>query len=380
MARKPEVFFVSKALNPPFDDSGKLLPFLIATHNPDLRFHVPVNKGQEVRAGNVHSMPIFTSNTAYKAGLWDKAALFWHALRDRHADILHFFFSPNKLGNRFGRTLAGMRRGLVTVQTIMSLPMQKQEMQDALFADWVVTWSKLGQSWAEEAAQVLPEQKRPKVVHIPPGIIPLQPLQAGIRNDLREKLGFPADRFLVLYPGDLEFTDTAITVAHAARRILAEIPGTLVMAMRPKTEKSEERLQEVRRILKEEIEQESVRILGSIDYFQDLLSVSDLVLLPAPSTYAKTDIPLAVLEAMSSGVPAVVGQGSAMQELSDAGVAIGVTPGDADALSDAVIGLCQDRTRLRDLGKKAAKYVQEFHTVDHMARAFARVYMQAIKR
>lgn len=374
-----DIFFVSKALNPPFDDSGKLLPFLIVNNLQEFRFHVPVNKGKRVDAGNVHSMPIFSSDVAYTAGMRDKAALFMAAMLNRSAGILHFFFSPNRMGNRFGKILSGMRPSLPTVQTIMSLPMQKEGMKGALFADWVVVWSKLGRQWAEEAAMAMPEGKRPKIVHIPPGIVPLNPMHEDVKSRLRTELGYSPSRFLVLFPGDLEFTDTAVTVAHAARQFLREIPATLIMAMRPKTAGARTRLKKITEILAPELADGKVRILGSIDYFQDLLAITDLVLMPAGSTYAKTDIPLAVLQAMSAGVPAIVGRGSAMEELAMADAAISVTPGQPEELAKVVQDLFADHDRLSNLGQRAIDYVQDHHTAGIMAQAFARLYLQILQ-
>jgi len=379
MARKNTIFFVSKALNPPFDDSGKILPFMIAGRIPDFRFSVPVNKGKRVDAVNVESMPIFSSDVAYTAGMRDKIALFFTAIFKKYS-ILHFFFSPNRLGNTFGRTLCAMRPGTPSVQTIMSLPMQKDGMKGALFADNVVVWSKMGKRWAEEAAQDMPENQRPRVMHIHPGIRPLNPVPKDARNSLKSDLGYSPSRFLILFPGDLEFTDTAITVARAAKKFLKEIPATLVMAMRPKTAKSEARLKEVTDILGPELADGKVRILGSIDYFQTLLTISDLVLLPAGSTYAKTDIPLAVLEAMSAGVPAIIGRGSAMEELADAGAAIAVTPEQDGELADAVLGLFNEPKRLKTLGQKARHYVLAHHTADIMAGAFADLYTEILEQ
>ena len=199
-----DVFFVSKAMNPPFDDSGKVLPFLIATRLPDFRFHVPVNKGERVRAGHVHSIPVFSSNTAYRAGMVDKVALFSRALFDKSADVLHFFFSPNRMGNTFGRVLTRLKKGVPSIQTIMSLPMAPEGMRGALFADWVVTWSELGKQWAEDAAMAMPETRRPRIVHIPPGIVPLKPLQTDIRAGLRKVSAILARAFGKLYSTVME--------------------------------------------------------------------------------------------------------------------------------------------------------------------------------
>lgn len=373
MTHKPAIFFVSKAMNPPFDDSGKILPFMLINRIPGFRFYVPVNKGKHVDADNVNSMQIFSSDAAYTAGMMDKVSLFMTALFKKYS-ILHFFFSPNRMGNMFGRVLTAMRPAIPTVQTIMSLPMQKEGMQGALFADRVVVWSKLGKVWAEAAAMAMPEQKRPQIVHIRPGIQPLRPVPKDAGNSLRSDLGFSPSRFMVLFPGDLEFTDTAITVARAAKQFLKDMPATLVMAMRPKTAKSTARLKEVQAILADELAAGKVRILGSIDYFQTLLTISDLVILPAGSTYAKTDIPLAVLEAMSAGVPAIVGRGSAMEELSDAGAAIAVNPDQPEELAAAIRQLFNDPARLAALGQRAMDYVRTHHTADIMARDFARLY------
>jgi hypothetical protein len=44
-------------------------------------------------------------------------------------------------------------------------------------------------------------EKRPEIVHIPPGIVPLKPLHPDVKRTIRGDLGYPPENFLVVYPG-----------------------------------------------------------------------------------------------------------------------------------------------------------------------------------
>ena len=376
MADRADILFISKPLQEPFDDSGKVLPYLIATRVTSHRFYVPVTGDEGPGVPQVSNVKIPVSSGSYKANLNYKVMLFFKALGHPAANVLHFFFSPNPMGNMFGKVLKRLK-GLPAIQTIMSLPMRPEDLNNALFGDWVVVWSKMGEEWVRQAAQA--SKRDVRVVHIRPGVVPLVPMMEDVKDSLRVDLGHTPEEFLILYPGDLEFTDAAINTAKAAKRFLNKIPATMIMAMRPKTSKGAARLDTIRQILKDELTRGRVRIEGYVPYFQDLLSVSDLVLYPAPHTYAKTDIPLAILEGMSAGVPAIVGKGSALEELIDADVAVGCRPDDPDDIADTVIKLYSDTDRLKELRQGVVEYVKQFHTAEKMAEAFERLYFDVIK-
>lgn len=191
-------------------------------------------------------------------------------------------------------------------------------------------------------------------------------------------MGLDPDRPVILYAGDLEFSSAAEVTAAAVSRVVERIPALFVFACRRKTNES----LAAERILRESLEGpegKHVRIMDRVASFKDLLRCADVQVLPAETTYAKTDIPLVLLEGLSAGVPAVVAEDTPMQELVDAGAAVGIPPLEVDALARALIGILEGKGRARALGIAGRQYVLDRHTADSMARAHGQLYNEVLR-
>lgn len=103
-----------------------------------------------------------------------------------------------------------------------------------------------------------------------------------------------------------------------------------------------------------------------------LLAASDLVALPARTTFAKVDHPLVLLEAMHLGRAVVVTEGTAAYELAEEGGAIGCAHR-TEALAETLQQLVEDADALREAGQRARALARS-RTVETMARAYAKVY------
>lgn len=110
-----------------------------------------------------------------------------------------------------------------------------------------------------------------------------------------------------------------------------------------------------------------------------------------PGVYASFDIfalpsfkeamPMAVLEAMSSGRPVIASAVGAVPELVvDGKTGLLCGPGDIDGLSRAILDLLEDRNRARSLGENGyARAAGEF-SAEAMAKYYLGVYNRALRR
>src|SRR4029077_16119172 len=120
----------------------------------------------------------------------------------------------------------------------------------------------------------------------------------------------------------------------------------LILACRAKTQRARER----ERTLRQRAAQLGIaarcRFLGETPRIHDLLAVADLVTLPTDTLYAKMDLPLALIEAMSLQRCVLVGAATPAAELAATGGAVLVAT-QRDAVSSAT------RRLLEDAGQRA---------------------------
>src|SRR5207245_11689910 len=93
-----------------------------------------------------------------------------------------------------------------------------------------------------------------------------------------------------------------------------------------------------------------LRFLGHREDVHDLLSIYDIFVLPSLSE----GMPLALLEAMAAGLPAVATQvGGVTEVLEDRKTGLLVPPGDSRALADMIVALLGHPTLVKARGEAA---------------------------
>jgi glycosyltransferase involved in cell wall biosynthesis len=252
-------------------------------------------------------------------------------LRQDRTALTHFFCAPNP------RTCQAARMALrlhprATLQTVCSIPLSFEQPDQLLFADRVVVLSRHTRD--QFIAHGVPAGR---LELIPPGIrLPAFPSPER-RLAARRAMGLPEDRPVIIFPGDLQFSGAARTVARAVP-LLRDLSPVVIFACRPKQEAS---LLEERR-LRSELAHSGVaslvRHMGEVPDMLELLRACDLCLLPAESLYAKMDYPLVLLEALALGLPIVVADTPPLSELLDEPVGRAVPPNEPEALARA----CRD--------------------------------------
>jgi len=90
-------------------------------------------------------------------------------------------------------------------------------------------------------------------------------------------------------------------------------------------------------------------------------------------------VPLAVLEAMSCGLPCVcTAVGGVPDILSDNGVGYIVPPGDHDSLASRICELLENETLRKEMGRRARELVREKYTIEEMAHRILGVYLEGL--
>jgi glycosyltransferase involved in cell wall biosynthesis len=373
----PDVLFVSKPLAPPWDDSGKALPCLLARELRDVSLAVMTPRGQALAVPGVRSEEIYRQAWSFTVPVRDRMAILFRLMARSLPPVVHFFFPPNGPTSLAARMVRHRHPGVKVVQTLMSQPIGADAMDQGIFGDVVVAWSRAA---AERASDVVRRRRiQAKVVHVPPGIEDRRPMTPAERRATRASFGLPPDRPVILYAGDLEFSTAAFVTAAAVPRVLESLPAVFVFACRPKTAAAGTVSREIESQLAGPVSGGSVRFMGTVKAFPDLLRCVDCQVLPAETTHAKTDIPMVLLEGLSAGVPAIVGTGTPMDELVHAGAALGIPSGSPDALASALVGLLSGNGRAEALAAAGRDLVLRRHSARAMADAHAAIYKELLR-
>lgn len=363
-----DVLMVSKPIVPPWHDSSKNLVRDLATH---MQRHVPIvlsQRGAQVvlpRARIERVYPAYASGFA--PALLDNARVLLRLLAGRRADLWHFFFAPNPKTSSVARAAAALRRAR-TVQTVCSAPRDDIDPKRVLFADRIVVLSRHTER-RFLAAGVPASSLR----LIRPAIAELSPLSDAERSEVRSRLGWPVSAPVVVYAGDLEFGRGADLALAAHRALSRSLGALLVMACRTKTPSARAREAELKAQVTREGLDGSVRWLGETPKIHDVLAAADLVTLPTDTLYAKMDLPLVLVEAMSLGRAVLVGEGTPAVELTEDDAAR-ATPAEPDAVAAATRALLDDSIAREALGRRARAAVLERYSAPRMAQQYETLY------
>ena len=116
-----------------------------------------------------------------------------------------------------------------------------------------------------------------------------------------------------------------------------------------------------------------VRFLGHREDVRDLLSILDLFVLPSLSE----GMPLALLEAMAAGVPAIATRvGGTTEVIDDGRTGTLVAPGDSRVLAAAITTLLENPRLAKELGQAARQAVAARFSLAGMVQAYERVYSE----
>ena len=362
-----EVLLVSKSVEPPWNDSSKNLVRDLA--GAMVRHHPAVMTSrnyQHVALGGARMEAVYSTGDA-PSGMRRQLPVLSRLLLGRRYDLLHFFFAPNRRTSTVAKSAAALRRR-PTIQTVCSAPAARENLRRILFADRSVV---LSEHTRERfvAAGVEPS----RLVLIPPCIPPLPVPTSEEQRETRRRHGLAEQGPLLVYPGDLEFSSGA----DRCLQVLAALPktfgATLAICSRNKTATARARLAELLAVAEKAGIAARVRFLGEIADIHAVLGAADVVLLPSETLYAKMDLPLVLLEAMSQSRPVLVLMGTAAQELA-AGDAARAVAADVDALVSEVARLLNDSQIRLDLGVRARARVLSHYVPEVMASAYEALY------
>lgn len=340
------VLFVSKPVMPPWNDGSKNLVRDVVRHVTRIEPTVMVAPGAPSLGPRVVREPVYGLAGRFAPGantLVMNRLLFGPTL-----DAWVFVFAPNVASSSAARVAIAAQRargwkGLV-VQVVASRPKDFASVRPLLFGDRIVVMS----AWTKER-MVEHGVAAERIVVIPP-CAESPPSRTADEIGAFRRANALGDGPLLVYPGDLEFSTGARTVAQATGEILRRVPGArVVFACRPKTARAAAAERELRASLA--AVEDYVTFLGEVSDMSVLLHAADVVLFPVDDLYGKVDLPLVLLESLALRKRIVVADGGPLPELGAVRV---VPPRDPQALADAACALLDEDVQAHPDGIRKA--------------------------
>ena len=361
------VLVVTKAMVPPWDDGTKVLVRELVSAPGRYRYLLPVPAGAPLAVEGAEAWTAWPAG-GRGTGAVDKAWMLANLARAPRWDLVHLFFAPSHLTALMSRVLvlAGFRP---MVHTVCSVPRSLRGLSRLMGARAVVVLSQ----WARQ--RFLRAGMDPARLHvIPPGLRFAEPPDGDEVRRVRERYGLGEEPF-VLYAGDYDFSETAQLMLDAAVQLCRRVAGVRVLfAVRLKTEQSALVEQRLKARVAQEGLSRRILFVNRVPEFQVLLAAASLCALPAETTFAKTDYPYVLLEAMAAGTPILVSDREALPELVQEGGGVVVRPLDANGVARALEEMLRDPERLRRLGEEARRVARQRFDAGACRREYEALY------
>jgi len=191
------------------------------------------------------------------------------------------------------------------------------------------------------------------------------PLRTGVRDRVRQELAIASDELLIVAVGNLYPVKGHAVLIDALGTLRDRSGWRLAIAGRGEEEASLRARAVAAGIA------DRIHILGFRDDIPNILAAGDLFAMPSLSE----GLPLALVEAMSFGLPVVVSRvGGIPEVVTDDVDALLVPPSDVGALAGALRALIDDPVRRRRLGDAARTRARRDYAIGPMADRYERLY------
>lgn len=208
-----------------------------------------------------------------------------------------------------------------------------------------------------------------RIVTILNGIKAL-PIENQSRLEGRKEAGMDVDTPLLISVGRLVYAKAHEVIIASMPAVLKEFPNVKLEIVGDGP---------LRADLQAQIEKldlsESVKLAGQSDHVACHLAAADIFILSSRSE----GLPIALLEAMSAGLPCIATQVEGVDEVlveGEHGLTVPVE--NPEALAQAILQLLRNPEARGRMGAAARLHVSKFHTVDHMCERYLELMLSCL--
>jgi len=370
MKKSKKILFVTRPLSPPWDEASKNFAFDLACNISGKDITILVDKHIKDTPGHITQNKIYTNN---KFTLLQKLRSLWFQLfHTGDFDIVHYMFTPTKLNSKIIKKLLPQRR-TSTVQTVATLRddlYSPNELQQLLFGDTIVTYSK----WAKTKLEKLGFDN---VVQIYPGLNLSKFTPSGKDTNLMKNWGVKETDFIVTYPGEfvrLGATDMIVETFLKLWQNPDNANIKYLCACRIKNKKDAKKKQEV---IKKFTKAGHIDKVIFTDTFADMNAVynmSDIVIFPVLNMRGKFDVPLAMVEPYACKKPVIASNLELFREFSNTDINVIVERNNSQSLANAILNLKNNPSLRKQLGENAYNFAHKIFDIKNTAQKYEEIY------
>lgn len=193
------------------------------------------------------------------------------------------------------------------------------------------------------------------------------------KQEVRKKFGFSKDLIIITYLGHLTHNKGVDLLIKSFPVVLRKIPNVRLVLAWSELASGEKK---IKKLIKEEILEDKVIILGEVDV-PDFFSATDILVLPYRVTFATQLFPSTLLEAMSVGVPLVTTNIEPLSELfKDKKAALLVSPADSIKIAEAIINLLGDKKLRKEMINSQKEIIQRKFSQEIIINKYLKLYKE----
>lgn len=193
-----------------------------------------------------------------------------------------------------------------------------------------------------------------------------RPVERDRRAQLRDALGLPRERVLVLYAGRLSRAKGVLMLVASWRELLGRHPQALLVMAGSGHGSWDDCEAELKELIRAQALERDVLLVGATDRVHEYMQACDVYV--CPSEYE--GFSLAIGEALASGLPSVVTAVGAAPEIIEDGVSgFLFPPKDPNAMLAALNACLGSPERWADIGRRARESVAPF-ALDRVAARY----------
>jgi len=291
----------------------------------------------------------------------------WRLLRREKFDVVEAFtHDSNILALPLAR-LAGVKVRIATHHGVIDNFPHWREKLHAWLLNHGVAQSLVAVSSRIRQQAILEGIHADRITVIKNGIVPLS-LEAINRSEFRKEAGLKDNDLFLVSVGRLVYQKAHEVLIQAMPSILKEYPNVRLGICGDGVLRSQLESQ----ILKLGIS-DSVKLLGKKDNVTGFLAVADIFVLPS----RWEGLPIALLEAMSAGLPVVATRVEGVDEVvKDGEHGFLVSVEDVNELANAILQLLENTELRLRMGAAAKTQILEYYTENIMCEQYSQIMMK----
>jgi phosphatidylinositol alpha-1,6-mannosyltransferase len=370
MKKTRNVLIVSKPISPPWQDGTKNLAKNIINYVNNVRFQILTPKGYKFKKANVISEDIYQTPKDYTPSIPEDLQALFHLITARKKiDLFHFIFTPNVKSSIVLKHLTGLKNK-PTIQTVTRTPINLKPIKHLLFASKTLVLS-------DHTYKTLAEEGFENIVKINPGVDLEEIEQSKLKeSDFKARHNL-SNNFIVMYPGDYDFSNTAKGVIETIPPVVSRYPDVrYILTFRSFSEETRLKETELRQYIIDLGIEKYVRIFNQVEDMYEVLQAADVFLFPVKALFSKVDIPLILLEAMAFSKPIILSNASPLDEVIVDDKEFVLDPDDVTSITRRIINLIDSEELCKNRGEISRDIIEKRFNMQFIACEYEKLYQE----